>query len=143
MGDAAARGRVSNIELALRGGGSADLASFCGQKLIIFFCSVEEANAEVAAFEAFADAFEDAGCWLIGVIEARALPLPSTSGRLDLGLDPDGSAFRRLLAITPPQFRPAPGTSATFLIDRDGTVRRAWRGVGNARAALEGARERP
>lgn len=100
------------------------MASFCGQKLVVFFCA-ETDSEEVAAFAGLMIAFERAGAWVIG--------LPTS----------ERAAFETLASHFPEMGAARPEDGATFVIDRDGVPRHVWPGCGHARAALKAARERP
>ena len=113
-----------NIEIALLGGGAAQLSDFRGQKLIVHFCP-RSATAEIAAFDAFREAFASAGAWLVTADIA------------------DRDAFRALADYFPDFGNAVPEDGATFVIDRDGIPRYVWPGAGNAQEALVAVCERP
>lgn len=143
MHRAQAYGRLHQTDLPLIGGGSIDLADFCGQKLVLFFCPSVAATAEIASFAALADQFEKAGAWLLGVA-SRPIEVGQADGvHLGIGLDPDDAAFERLRALSPDVGNASRDEGAVFLIDRDGTIRDAWSGAGRAADALAAAREGP
>jgi peroxiredoxin len=146
MAEAPACERRLDVPLRLVDGGATNLGHFCGQKLIVTFCPAEPTAAagEIRAYEALAPQFEQSGAWLVAVLEwPGGGPAERDAGAsMNLGLDPDGSAFLAL-ARTAPEVDFDARAGATFLIDRDGSVRYAWPGVGHARQALERARERP
>lgn len=136
--------RLADVPLTLVGGGEANLADFCGQKLILFFCPEGDPDAqerEISSYEALADAFEDAGTWLLGVA-APDWSAPEKA-KINLGIDPNGSAFAALANRFPNAGEASAANGAAFVIDRDGGVRHFWPGLGHARQALEAARERP
>lgn len=146
MTDARICQRELDIPLRLADGGTTNLSHFCGQKLIVLFYPADdrEAAREAEAYEALLPEFERSGAWLVAVLEypGDAGAAAPTGSPISLGLDPDGAAFRAL-ACTLPAMALHAREGAAFLIDRDGVVRHAWRGVGHAREALDGAAERP
>ena len=133
--------------LTLVGGGSANLGDFCGQKLVVFFCpsGEEEAAAEIAAYEALAHEFEQTGAWVVGIVGEglHEIHHAHADTRINLGIDPDGAAFRRLTECLPAEARPGRTDGATFVIGRDSGVDQAWPHAGHAVRALAAARERP
>jgi hypothetical protein len=60
-----------------------------------------------------------------------------------MGIDADGDAYRKLASSLPAECRPSREGGAAFLVDRDGTIRCAWSGIGHAADMLAAARERP
>lgn len=146
MADARVREGRLDVPLRLVDGGATNLGHFRGHKLIVLFCPADPAAAgrEVAAYEALAPTLELSGIWLVAVREdtggARVPRGPGAA--MNLGLDPDGSAFLALARGLPGRDFDA-RAGATFLIDRDGVVRQAWAGVGHAGRARDAACERP
>jgi peroxiredoxin len=116
--------RLADLPVSPIGGGTANLAGFCGQKLVVYFCADTDSE-EVAAFAGLMNAFERAGAWVIGL-------RPS-----------ERAAFEMLASHFPDMTAARPEDGATFVIDRDGIPRHFWAGCGHARAALEATRERP
>jgi len=131
-------------------------ADFKGQKLVLYFYPKDDTSGctrEAQDFTALAAEFEKAGTWILGVSrdspEKHAKFAAKYSLEVKLATDPDGSvceAFgtwgqkslygRKYMGID----------RATFLIDRDGTIAKAWRKVkvpGHAEAVLATARELP
>jgi len=147
MAAAPTRDRLPDVPIELIGGGSANLAHFCGQKLVVFFCPAdrEAAEREIAAYEALAPGFQHAGAWVVGLVAGRAPGLRGEprSAQIHLGADAGGRAFRELAAHFPQSSGAIPSAGAAFLINQDGTVRDAWSGAGHAGDALKSARERP
>ncbi len=147
MADAPICERLPDARLRLLDGGAANLGHFCGQKLVVFFCAAggpQAAAAEIEAYRALAGQFQDAGAWMIGVIASAAdAPEDSAGPHINLGLDPDGAAFRALIGHFPHLLEASPADGIAFVIDRDGSVRHAFPGPGRARDTLEGVRERP
>ena len=139
--------RLHDVRLPLVEGGSINLGCFYGQKLVLFFCPLDDPEAaanEVEAYRALAPEFERAGAWIIGIVAAPIAPAPPTGHpHLSLGIDPDGSAFDKLARSLPANFPIDRAAGATFLIDRDGSIRSAQCGCGHARQALADAREGP
>lgn len=136
-----------DVPVTLVGGGSTNLGHFCGQKLVIFFCpaDVAAAAAEIRAYEALAEEFEHSGAWVLGVVEEGAHDMHGTpaGARVNLGIDPDGAAFRQLAGNLAPDIELDPSRGATFIIGRDGGIHYAWPENGHAVRALAAARERP
>lgn len=147
MVEAPACERRLDVPLRLVDGGATNLGHFCGQKLIVTFCPAEPVAAarEILAYEALAPQLEQSGAWLVAILEwPGGGPGERGAGSsMNLGLDPDGSAFLALARYAAPDVDFDVRAGATFLIDRDGSVRYAWPGVGHAPQALERARERP
>jgi peroxiredoxin Q/BCP len=138
--------RVPDVNFRLPGGRRISPADFEGQKLALFYRAEGDSASfrrEVRDYAALAAEFEQAGTWVLGVTRENDLENASdTSDTIRTALDPDGSgidALRRCLGGDLPDA----GEAATFLIDRDGTVRGAWASGGHARDALEVARQHP
>ena len=143
-----------DVPLCLIDGGATNLGHFCGQKLIVTFCPAEPAATarEILAYEALAPQFEQSGAWLVGILEwPGGGPAERGAGSfMNLGLDPDGSAFLALARHVAADVDFDVRAGATFLIDRNGTVRYSWPGVGHAppgpgaraRTALKGTTPR-
>lgn len=146
MNEQSACARGADLVVALAAGGSVNLADFCGQKLVVFFCGGGDAAAaqlEIESYERLAGDFQRAGGWVLGIANPGFTP---ASGRVaeshvHLGLDPDGTAFNALAARFPTVDLDGRG-GATILIDRDGVARQAWPGTGHAAEALIALRER-
>ena len=137
----------AGIMLPLLAGGLLDLTSFQGQKLVIFFCPAadpDSAASEIRSYERLRPEFEAAGAWVVGILPADddAARFAASPCHLTIGIDPEGAALRRLAerAFGPVEVGKNGGT---FVIDRDGRLRRSWDSCGHAAAALESARERP
>lgn len=147
MASAPACNRLPDVPIELIGGGQANLAHFCGQKLVVLFCPAdrEAAEGEIAAYEALAPAFENVGTWVVGLVAGRAPGVRGgpQSAHIHLGVDVGGRAFRELASHFPESDKARPAGGAAFLINRDGNVRYAWLGAGHAAETLERARERP
>ena len=52
------------------------LSDFCGQKLVVIFCpsSSDAAAAEIESYSTRADAFQQAGVWLVAVTRSARAP---------------------------------------------------------------------
>jgi peroxiredoxin len=135
------------VPVTLVGGGSTNLGHFCGQKLVIFFCPAADAAAaaEIQAYEALAAEFEHSGAWVVGIVDEGAHEVHGAlaGAHINLGIDPDGAAFRQLAGSLPPDTGLARAQGATFIVGRDGGIHYAWPHGGHATRALEAARERP
>jgi peroxiredoxin Q/BCP len=129
-------------------------ADFSGQKLVVYFYPKDDTSgctSEAQAFSALAEQFEQAGVWIIGVSRDDAKSHAKFTAKYDLKVplatDRDGSvceAFgvwgeksmygRKYMGIE----------RATFLIDRDGVVKKIWRKVkvtGHAEEVLKAAQD--
>ena len=147
---------VPDVTLIGMDGEPVSPADFRGNKLVLYFYPKDDTSGctrEARDFTALADEFEKAGTWVLGVSKDSPASHAKFAGKyglkVKLASDPDGSvcaAFgtwgekslygRKYMGIE----------RATFLIDRDGTVARAWRKVkvrGHAEEVLEAARELP
>jgi len=129
-------------------------ADFGGQKLVLYFYPKDDTSGctvEAQAFTALAGEFEKAGTWVMGVskddpkkhrkfIDKYELKVP-------LATDADGSvceAFGTWVEKSMYGRKYMGIDRATFLIDRDGVVKRVWRKVkvpGHAEEVLAAARE--
>ena len=136
-----------DVPLTLVGGGSTNLGHFCGQKLVIFFCPAGDsaAAAEIRTYEALAAEFEHAGAWVVGIVDEGTSGMHGAlaGAHINLGIDPDGAAYRKLAGNLSSDTRPARPQGATFIVGRDGGIHYAWPLGGHATRALEAARERP
>ncbi len=131
-------------------------ADFGGQKLVLYFYPKDDTSGctrEAQDFSALAEEFKNAGTWILGVSKDDAGKHRKFAAKYDLKVslatDPDGSACdafgtwvqksmygRKYMGIE----------RATFLVDRDGVVKRVWRQVkvpGHAEQVLEAARQLP
>jgi len=146
--------RVPDVKMIGMDGQPVSPTDFSGHKLVLYFYPKDDTTGctrEAQDFTALADEFEKAGCWVLGVSKdspARHSKFVDKYGlKVRLASDADGSACaafgtwiekslygRKYMGID----------RATFLIDRDGTIRRIWRKVkvaGHAEQVLEAARE--
>ena len=129
---------------------------FKGNKLVLYFYPKDDTSgctAEAQAFTTLAPEFEAAGTWILGVskdepgkhrkfIDKYELKVP-------LATDADGSvceAFGTWVEKSMYGRKYMGIDRATFLVDRDGVVKRVWRKVkvpGHAEEVLAAARELP
>ncbi|MEA3001268.1 MAG: thioredoxin-dependent peroxiredoxin [Sphingomonadales bacterium] len=131
-------------------------ADFKGQKLVLYFYPKDDTSgctSEAKAFTALADEFHNAGTWILGVSKDDAKSHARFTGKYDLKVplatDPDGSvcaAFGTWVEKSMYGRKYMGIERATFLVDRDGVVKRVWRKVkvpGHAEEVLAAARELP
>lgn len=134
----------SSLAIALADGGLVDIADFCGQKLVIFFCGDDASGTqrEIDSYDRLAGEFQKAGCWVIGVARPAFVPAPERTpiDHVHIGSDAEGAIFNALAARFPTVELDGRG-GATVLIDR-GVARHAWPGKGHAAEALAAVRER-
>jgi peroxiredoxin Q/BCP len=129
-------------------------ADFRGQKLVLYFYPKDDTSGctrEAQDFTALAEEFENSGTWILGVSKDDAKKHRKFTDKYDLKVplatDPDGSvceAFGTWIQKSMYGRKYMGIERATFLVDRDGTVQRAWRNVkvpGHAQEVLEAARE--
>ncbi|HEX8216819.1 MAG TPA: peroxiredoxin, partial [Allosphingosinicella sp.] len=129
---------------------------FSGQKLVIYFYPKDDTSgctAEAQAFSALAGEFEKAGTWLLGVSKDPARSHSKFTEKyglkVPLASDNDGSvceAFGTWIEKSMYGRKYMGIERATFLVDRDGVVKRVWRKVkvpGHAEEVLAAARELP
>lgn len=122
-----------------------DPRDFCGQKLVVIFCPADPiaASAEIEAYCIHADAFQQAGTWLVAVAPALdQVPSIPSEDHVALVVDPDGLAFQTLASSFPMEVTDS-AEAIAFLVDRDGIARHVWTGRGRAEEVLAGVRERP
>ena len=147
---------VPDVTLTGMDGERVSPADFRGNKLVLYFYPKDDTSGctrEAQDFSALAGEFEKAGTWILGVSKDSPKSHQKFAGKyalkVKLASDEDGSvceAFgtwgekslygRKYMGIE----------RATFLIDRDGTVARAWRRVkvtGHAEEVLAAARDLP
>jgi peroxiredoxin Q/BCP len=131
-------------------------ADFKGQKLVVYFYPKDDTSgctAEAKAFTALAEEFENAGTWILGISKDDARKhrkfIDKYELKVPLASDPDGSvceAFGTWVQKSMYGRKYMGIDRATFLIDRDGVVKRVWRKVkvpGHAEEVLAAARELP
>ena len=129
---------------------------FKGQKLVLYFYPKDDTSGctrEAQDFSALAEEFERVGTWVIGVSKDSPATHARFAGKYDLKVrllsDADGSACEAFGTWVEKSMygRKYMGIErATFLIDRDGVVKRAWRKVkvpGHAQEVLAAAAALP
>ena len=129
---------------------------FRGQKLVLYFYPKDDTSgctAEAQAFTALAGEFEKTNAWVLGVskddAERHAKFIDKYALRIPLATDADGSvceAFGTWIQKSMYGRKYMGIDRATFLVDRDGVVKRVWRKVkvpGHAEEVLAAARELP
>ena len=131
-------------------------ADFKGQKLVVYFYPKDDTSgctAQAKAFTDLAEEFENAGTWILGVSKDDARKHRKFIDKYDLKVplatDVDGSACEAFGTWVEKSMygRKYMGIDrATFLVDRDGVVKRVWRKVkvpGHVEEVLAAARELP
>ena len=129
-------------------------ANFKGNKLVIYFYPKDDTSGctrEAQDFTALAADFEEAGTWILGVSKDDAKKhrkfIDKYELKVPLATDPDGSvceAFGTWVEKSMYGRKYMGIERATFLVDRDGVVKRIWRKVkvpGHADEVLAAARE--
>ncbi|MEA1014938.1 peroxiredoxin [Sphingosinicella sp. LY1275] len=147
---------VPDVKLEGLEGQPVSPADFKGQKLVLYFYPKDDTSgctAEAQAFTALADDFAQEGTWLLGVSKDDAKKHRKFIDKYDLKVplatDADGSvceAFGTWVEKSMYGRKYMGIERATFLIDRDGVVKRVWRKVkvpGHAEEVLAAARELP
>jgi len=148
--------RVPDVKLAGMDGEPVSPADFKGNKLVLYFYPKDDTSGctrEAQDFTALADAFERESTWVLGVSKDSPASHARFAGkyglRIRLASDTDGSACEAFGTWVEKSMygRKYMGIErATFLIDRDGTIDRAWRKVkvpGHAEEVLAAAKELP
>ena len=131
-------------------------ADFKGQKLVLYFYPKDDTSGctrEAQDFTALAEEFESAGTWILGVSKDDAKKHAKFIAKYDLKVplatDPDGSVCETFGTWVEKSMygRKYMGIDrATFLVDRDGVIKRIWRKVkvpDHAEEVLKAARELP
>ncbi|MEA3018415.1 MAG: thioredoxin-dependent peroxiredoxin [Sphingomonadales bacterium] len=147
---------VPDVKLEAMDGRRISPADFGGNKLVLYFYPKDDTSgctAEAQAFSALAGEFEKAGTWLLGVSKDPARSHQKFTDKYGLSVplasDTDGSvceAFGTWIEKSMYGRKYMGIDRATFLVDRDGVVKRVWRKVkvpGHAEEVLEAARELP
>jgi peroxiredoxin Q/BCP len=129
-------------------------ADFKGQKLVLYFYPKDDTSGctrEAQDFSALAPQFEQAGTWILGISKDDAKSHSKFAAKYDLKVslasDPDGAVCQAFGTWVEKSMygRKYMGIDrATFLIDRDGVVKKVWRKVkvpGHAEEVLKAARE--
>jgi peroxiredoxin Q/BCP len=148
--------KVPDVTLTSGEGKDVSPADFSGQKLVLYFYPKDDTSgctAEAQAFTALAEEFKNAGTWILGVSKDDARSHAKFTDKyglkVALATDPDGSvceAFGTWVEKSMYGRKYMGIERATFLVDRDGVVKRVWRKVkvpGHAEEVLEAARELP
>ncbi len=147
---------VPDVKLEGMEGKPVSPADFKGQKLVLYFYPKDDTSGctrEAQDFTALAAEFENAGTWILGVSKDDAKKHRKFTDKYDLKVslatDADGSVCEAFGTWTEKSMygRKYMGIDrATFLIDRDGLVKRIWRKVkvpGHVEEVLEAARALP
>ena len=144
--------RVPDVALVAMDGQQVSPADFRGQKLVLYFYPKDDTTGctrEAQDFTALADEFGKVDTWVLGVSKdspARHARFVDKYGlKVRLATDADGAACEAFGTWIEKSLygRKYMGIDrATFLIDRDGTIRRIWRKVkvaGHAEQVLDAA----
>jgi peroxiredoxin Q/BCP len=147
---------VPDVPMAAADGTSVSAADFKGQKLVVYFYPKDDTSgctSEAKAFTALADEFRKSGTWILGVSKDDARSHAKFTAKYELKVplasDADGSvceAFGTWVEKSMYGRKYMGIERATFLVDRDGVVKRVWRKVkvpGHAEEVLEAARALP
>ena len=129
---------------------------FKGQKLVLYFYPKDDTSGctrEAQDFTALAEDFEKAGTWILGVSKDDAKKHRKFIDKYDLKVplatDLDGSVCEAFGTWVEKSLygRKYMGIDrATFLVDRDGVIKRVWRKAkvpGHAEEVLAAARDLP
>ena len=148
--------RVPDVQLQGMEGKAVSPADFKGQKLILYFYPKDDTSGctkEAQDFTRLASEFENAGTWILGVSKDNEAKhrkfIDKYELKIPLASDLDGSvceAFGTWVEKSMYGRKYMGIDRATFLVDRDGVVKRVWRKVkvpGHAEEVLEAARELP
>ena len=127
---------------------------FSGQKLVVYFYPKDDTGGctkEAQDFTALAEQFTAAGTWVLGVSKDSAAKHRKFTEKYELKVplatDSDGSACEAFGVWVEKSMygRKYMGIErATFLVDRDGVVKRVWRKVsvpGHAEEVLRAAQD--
>jgi thioredoxin-dependent peroxiredoxin len=147
---------VPDVQLQGMEGKPVSPADFKGQKLVLYFYPKDDTSGctrEAQDFTGLASEFENAGTWILGVSKDNEAKHRKFVEKYDLKIrlasDLDGSvceAFGTWVEKSMYGRKYMGIDRATFLIDRDGVVKRVWRKVkvpGHAEEVLEAARALP
>lgn len=147
---------VPDVRLESVEGKAISPADFSGQKLVLYFYPKDDTSgctAEAQAFSALAGEFEKSGTWILGVSKDDSRKhrkfIDKYGLEVALATDSDGSACEAFGTWVEKSMygRKYMGIDrATFLVDRDGVVKKVWRKVkvpGHAEEVLEAARALP
>jgi peroxiredoxin Q/BCP len=146
--------RVPDVKLEGAEGKAISPSDFGGNKLVLYFYPKDDTSGctrEAQDFTALADQFEAAGTWILGVSKDNAAKhkkfTDKYSLKVPLATDADGSVCEAFGVWVQKSMygRKYMGIDrATFLVDRDGVVKKIWRKVsvpGHADEVLAAARE--
>ena len=147
---------VPDVKMVGMEGKTISPTDFSGQKLVIYFYPKDDTSGctrEAQDFTALAGEFENAGTWIIGVSKDEAVKHRKFTDKyalkVPLATDPDGSvceAFGTWVQKSMYGRKYMGIDRATFLVDRDGVIKRIWRKVkvpGHAEEVLEAAQALP
>ena len=146
--------RVPDVKLVAMDGETINPADFRGNKLVLYFYPKDDTSGctrEAQDFSALAEEFEKAATWILGVSKDSPKSHAKFAGKYDLKVrlasDTEGGACEAFGTWVEKSMygRKYMGIErATFLIDRDGVVKRIWRKVkvpGHAEEVLAAAKE--
>jgi thioredoxin-dependent peroxiredoxin len=147
---------VPDVKMLTVEGKEISPADFRSQKLVLYFYPKDDTSgctAEAQAFSALADQFEEANAWVLGIskddAKKHARFIEKYDLKVQLATDSDGAvceAFGTWIEKSMYGRKYMGIDRATFLVDRDGVVKRVWRKVkvpGHAEEVLEAARALP
>jgi peroxiredoxin Q/BCP len=147
---------VPDVALEAMDGRTISPADFKGNKLVVYFYPKDDTSGctrEAQDFSALAQEYEKAGTWILGVSKDPAKSHGKFTEKyglkVPLASDTDGSACAAFGTWVEKSMygRKYMGIErATFLVDRDGVVKRVWRKVkvpGHAEEVLAAARDLP
>jgi peroxiredoxin Q/BCP len=145
---------VPDVKMEGPDGNPVSPTDFSGQKLVVYFYPKDDTSGctkEAQDFTALADQFTAAGTWVLGVSKDSAAKHRKFTDKyqlkVPLATDGDGSACEAFGVWVERSMygRKYMGIErATFLVDRDGVVKRVWRKVsvpGHAEEVLRAAQE--
>ena len=145
-----------DVALVGADGETVRVGDFKGQKLVVYFYPKDDTSGctrEAQDFSALAEEFEKAGTFVVGVSKDSPKSHAKFTDKYDLKVrllsDPDGAACEAFGTWVEKSMygRKYMGIErATFLINREGVVERAWRKVkvpGHAEDVLAAARALP
>jgi peroxiredoxin Q/BCP len=148
--------RVPDVKIEAANGRTVSPADFKGNKLVLYFYPKDDTSGctrEAQDFSVLAGEFEQAGTWILGISrdppKSHAKFTEKYELKVPLASDTDGSvceAFGTWIEKSMYGRKYMGIDRATFLIDRDGVVKRVWRKVkvpGHAEEVLKAARELP
>jgi peroxiredoxin Q/BCP len=145
---------VPDVKLEAMDGRTISPADFSGNKLVLYFYPKDDTSGctrEAQDFTTLAGEFERAGTWILGVSKDDAKKHAKFTDKYELKVplatDTDGSvceAFGTWVEKSMYGRKYMGIDRATFLIDRDGVVKRVWRKVkvpGHAEEVLKAAQD--